>query len=119
VAIVGWWLVLALMPETRSLFVLRGAPFIALGAFATGDLLIVALGSAIVSLKRGEGWTGSLAWLVSGAMIYGAAYTVTIALSRDAPALGALLMTPAALLTVAATVTISSECNAVSSGTSA
>ena len=98
-AVVGCWLALFLRPAWRAAFRPDGAPDITLLALAPGDLLILGLGSAFVA------WAGphlvrpqrALAWLVAGATIYGALYTVALTLSGAVPVIGALLMCPAAV----------------------
>lgn len=97
-AVAAWWLALALWPEWRAPFQPHAAPDVVLFAFAPGDLLLLAAGSALV------GWIGGplirfrlpLAWGVAGATLYGALYTLTLAVTGAASPLGALLMIPAA-----------------------
>jgi hypothetical protein len=96
VAITGWWVLLGLVPAARSLFTPYDAPFATLASFAPGDLGIVAIGSLCVILRRGLGWSGSVAWVVAGAMLYGAAFVLTAAVLRASSPLGAILMVPAA-----------------------
>ncbi len=112
IAVTGWWALLAFVPPTWSLFAIHEAPRIALGAFAPGDLGIVAVGSALVALRRPRPWTGPLAWIVAGAMIYGAAYTVTASVLGAAPPLGALLMLPAAVASLLAAAALARDENA-------
>ena len=109
VAVVAWWLLLLTRPALRPLFSIRDAPFVALGAFAPGDILLIALGSALVSLGKVRGWVVPLAWMVAGAVSYGAIYCVAVAAAGSAPALGAVLMVGAAVLGIAAAVDISRE----------
>ena len=106
-AVVVWWGALALQPAAWPLFAVRGAPPIALGAFAPGDLGLVALGSAVVAVRGARAWSRELAWCVAGAMAYAAAYTVTAAAVRASAPLGALLMVPAAGASIAAALTLS------------
>ena len=108
-AVVGWWLLLLVRPALRPLFSIRAAPTVALGAFAPGDLLLIALGSALVSFGSNRSWVVPLAWMVAGAVSYGASYCVTVALVDSAVALGAILMIPAAVLSIAAALDISRE----------
>ena len=108
-AVAGWWLLLAVKTDARALFVLPDAPFVTLGAFAPGDLLLVSFGSAVVAMRRGTGWTRPLSWMVTGAMIYGAMYTATIVVVRDGPFLSAILMVPAALLTLGSAAALSRD----------
>jgi hypothetical protein len=101
-AVTAWWVLLAARPSARALFAVHGAPPAALGAFASGDLGLVALGSALVALLRGRRWGRELAWMVAGAMAYAAAYTATAALMRASGPLGAWLMLPAAAASIGA-----------------
>lgn len=101
-AVIAWWALLAARPSARALFAVHGAPPAALGAFAPGDLGLVALGSALVALQRGRGWSRALAWMVAGAMAYAAAYTATAAITRASGPLGAWLMLPAAAASIGA-----------------
>ena len=109
VSVIAWWLFLLVYPGMRPLFSVRDAPFISLGAFAPGDLLLIALGSALVSFGNHPRWVVPFGWMVAGAVSYGAIYCVTITVLGSAPALGAILMVPAAVLSVAAAVAISRE----------
>lgn len=106
IGVAGWWLMLAIEPSTRVLFAMPRAPA-ALLAFAPGDIAIVVLGSAYVGVRRGRGESAIVAWMVTGAMLYGALYTITVSLARIAPPLGALLMTPASMASVWAAVVLS------------
>lgn len=106
-AVSTWWAILALRPDARASFALHGAPFAALGAFAPGDLGLVALGSLVVALRGGRGWSRDLAWLVAGAMTYAAAYTATAALARASGPFGALLMLPAEAASLGSAYTLS------------
>ena len=98
-AVAGWWLALFVRPAWRAAFRPDAAPDIVLLALAPGDLLMLGLGSAFVA------WSGphlqrprrAVAWLVAGATIYGALYTVALTISGAVPVIGALLMCPAAV----------------------
>lgn len=98
-AVVAWWLLLASFPALRPLFRPAAAPDVTLLAFAPGDLLMLGLGSATVALlgDRRSPTVSAAAWLVAGATVYGAFYTITLAVSGAAGVVGACLMTPAAL----------------------
>ena len=109
VAVAAWWLVLALRPASRAAFNIRGAPDIALLAFAPGDLVVLASGSVVVAAAAGRAWTGALAWAVVGATLYGTLYTLAAALAGAASWLGVLLMAPAAVLSLLAARTLSRE----------
>ena len=114
--VVAWWLLLLITPDVRPLFSIREAPSIALGAFAAGDLLLIALGSALVSLASDRRWATPLAWMVAGAVAYGAMYCLSIAVAGSAPTLGAALMVPAAALSIAAALAISRDRRVTLSG---
>jgi len=117
-AVAGWWLVLAVDPSYRALFALRQEST-ALLAFAPGDIAIVVLGSAYVAIRRGRGPSSVVAWIVAGAMLYGALYTVTIRIARIGSPLAVVLMVPASLATCwAANVLSRGASSPISSGTS-
>jgi hypothetical protein len=85
---------------------------------APADLLMLALGSALVAsfgrhLVRPR---RALAWLVAGATVYGALYTLALVLANAAPALGAILMCPAAFASTLAALALDDRVNAVSPG---
>jgi hypothetical protein len=103
VTVVAWWVLLAALPAARPLFRPAGAPDVALFAFAPGDLLMLGLGSAAVALwsSRRDPTLGAAAWLVAGATAYAALYTITLAACGAMSAVGACLMTPAALASLA------------------
>jgi hypothetical protein len=109
VAVASWWLLLLVRPGLRPLFSIRDAPAVSLGAFAPGDLLLIGLGSALVAFSRNRSWTVPMGWMVAGAVLYGAIYCLTLAVSGDAQALGALLMVPAAVFSIAAALAISRD----------
>lgn len=102
IAVAAWWTLLATRPSTRALFRVAGAPDASLLAFAPGDLALLTLGSAALALSgRGaSAWRVPLAWLVAGAAVYAAAYTLALAASGAAGPLGAALMVPAAAASV-------------------
>ena len=108
-AVAAWWVMLAGAPATRLRFAHHDAPFVTLGAFATGDILVIALGSALVAWRHGVGWAAPLTWMVTGGILYAAAYAVTIAAVHGGPSLGALLMAPAAACTVVAAIVLSRD----------
>jgi hypothetical protein len=85
-------------------------------AFAPGDLLMLGLGSALVAsgshpVRRRR----AIAWLVTGATVYAALYTLTLALAGAAPPLGALLMCPAAVASTLAAFSLDDEVSAIPS----
>jgi hypothetical protein len=115
-AVVGWWAALWLRPEWRAAFRPLSAPDAVLLSFAPGDLLMLGVGSALVA------WPGphlrrrrALAWLVAGATVYAALYTLALALTAAAPPLGALLMCPAAVASTIAAFSLDNEVSAIPS----
>jgi hypothetical protein len=97
VAVLAWWIVLWLRPEWRAAFRPFSAPDAVLHSFAPGDLLMLGVGSALIASDHHRRHRRLLAWLVAGATVYAALYTLTLALAGAAPPLGALLMCPAAI----------------------
>jgi hypothetical protein len=106
-----WWAVLAVRPETRSFFSSPRAPETTLLAFAPADVAILVVGSAAVALagSQGRAWRGPLAWFVAGATVYGAIYTLTLAINGAIGPLGAALMTPAAAASVMCALALTRE----------
>ena len=100
-AVAAWWVALYARPPLRALFRPPAAPDATLLAFAPGDLLL-ALGSALAAASPARPARSIAAWLVAGAMSYAAAYTVVLAVTCAAGWLGAILMAPAALGSLAA-----------------
>lgn len=100
IAVIAWWAMLLFLPATRTAFAIRGAPPIALDAFAPGDLGLVAIGSLLVAAFTSRAWSGTLAWVVAGAMVYAALFTIATAITGASGPLGALLMMPAAIVSV-------------------
>jgi hypothetical protein len=102
VAILGWWIAVAMRAPVRSAFRAADAPDVTLLAFAPGDVLL-AFGSAAVALgvPATHSWRTALAWLVAGGVAYGAVYTGTLFASGAAGPWGAVLMIPAALASLA------------------
>lgn len=117
-AVTGWWVALLLRPEWRAAFRPKSAPDLVLLAFAPGDLLMLGLGSAIVALSGPHLMRRrrALPWLVAGATIYGALYTVALALSDAASPLGALLMCPAAVASALAALVLDDQVSSVPTG---
>ena len=96
VAVAAWWVALWLRPELRGLFRPFATPDAILLGFAPADLLMLGLGSALVAASsRQTNRRRVLAWLVAGATVYAALYTLTLAIIGYAPFLGAFLMIPA------------------------
>ena len=58
----------------------------------------------------------AMAWLVTGATVYGAIYTVTLAIAGAAPIIGAVLMVPAAVACIFAAIALDDDVSAIPSG---
>ena len=117
VAVTAWWLALWLRPEWRVAFLPKASTDAALLGFAPGDLLILGLGSGVVaSLGTAPLMRRALAWLVTGATVYGALYTVTLAASGSASMIGAVLMVPAAVACIFAALTLDADFSALPAG---
>ena len=118
VAVGGWWLALLLRPAWRAAFRPDSAPDVVLFAFALADLLILGLGSALVAFSAPHvaRQRRALGWLVAGATVYGALYTLALALVHAAPPLGAILMCPAAVAATLAAFALDDQVSAVSPG---
>jgi hypothetical protein len=103
-AVAGWWLALLLRPAWRDAFRPYSAPDATLLAFAPADLLILAVGSGLVAFAAPQllRWQPAMAWVVAGATVYGALYTLALTIAGAAPVLGALLMSPAAVASILA-----------------
>lgn len=117
-AVTGWWLALFFHPSWRDAFRPWSAPDAALLAFAPADLLILALGSALVAFSNQSDSRRqrALVWLVVGAMLYGASYTLTLTVMASASPLGAILMCPAAVASVVAAFALDGHVTAISTG---
>lgn len=99
-----WWLLLWRRPEMRGLFLPPGAGLVELLAFATPDLVIIAVGSLVtggLTLVRSP-WALPLGWLVAGAVDYAFLYCVSWATLRDGGWLSVAAMAPAALFSTIA-----------------
>jgi hypothetical protein len=105
--VIAWWLLLATSSGVGAHFLPRSGPASALTAFAPADLVIIAVGSAVVALRRADRLTLGLAWFVSGAMCYASLYTIAAVIAGFLPALGAVLMVPAACFSVLASAQLS------------
>ena len=101
-AIAAWWALLFAWPAARAPFRLAGAPEIALLGFAPADLLAALAAGWIAASPSSRPARTALAWCVAGAMVYASAYTVALAVTCAAGPLGAILMAPAALGSLAA-----------------
>jgi len=97
VAIIGWWALLLLRPETRQDFTAPGAPDATLLAFIVGDLTIYAVGSLVaaygLAYRRSWGWAALC--VNAGAGVYAALYGLALPLFSGGVWIGALMMAPA------------------------
>ena len=116
IAVGVWWLTLWLRPDWRDAFrPFSTADAILLG-FAPADLMLLGVGSALVAASgRQSRQRRALAWLVTGATVYAALYTLTLALVGAAPFLGALLMIPAGAAAAIAAHILDDDVSTVSS----
>ena len=116
-AVLGWWLALWLRPEWRVAFLPKSSSEGALLGFAPGDVLILGfLSAAVASLGNPSRPRRALTWLVTGATIYGAIYTITLAVIGAAPVDGALLMVPAAVACIFAAFALDDDVSAFPTG---
>lgn len=116
-AVIAWWLTLWRRPEWRVSFLPTASSDAALLGFAPGDVIMLGLLSALVaSLGNASRTRRALAWLVAGATVYGAIYTVTLAVTGAAPVIGALLMVPAGVACIFAAFALDDDVSAVPTG---
>jgi hypothetical protein len=116
-AVIAWWFTLWLRPESRIFFLPKASSNAALFGFAPGDVIMLVLLSAAVSALGNPSRTRrALAWLVAGATVYGAIYTVTLAVTGGAPVIGALLMVPAGVACIFAAFALDDDVNAIPTG---
>jgi hypothetical protein len=99
VAVVLWWVALAIWPAARPWFLPGTSIDPAFAAFAGADLLVLAPLSAVTSwlAASGRSWAPVAAWLTTGAVCYSAAYTVVWT-----PLVGAPVLSPLAMIAAAA-----------------
>jgi protein-S-isoprenylcysteine O-methyltransferase Ste14 len=111
IAVIGWWVFLALWPQTRAAFLPPGNDPSALSAFALPDSLLVAAGSLLTSVlvARSSGWALPIVWFVAGAIDYATFHVLAWAAIAGGGWNGFLLMAPAALLTTAFALRFASE----------
>jgi protein-S-isoprenylcysteine O-methyltransferase Ste14 len=98
-AVVGWWLMMYVRPETQTWFRLDNHSLISLDSFWLGDLLFIAPGSfaAAFLLYRRWKYVPVVMWLVTGAITQATAYSAAYTLQTDVGWLGVTLMLPAML----------------------
>ncbi len=98
-AVIGWWMLLIIRPDTRKWFALESGSLTSLWAFWLPDLSIIgplSLLAAILVSQRNRYATSAM-WLVTGAVSYATLYTLAIVMMTDHGWLGAVLMLPATL----------------------
>lgn len=77
---------------------------------------MLGVGSALVAWSRPHlRRRRVLAWVVAGATVYAALYTLALALTGAAPPLGAILMAPAAVASTIAAFSLDNEVSAIPS----
>lgn len=97
IAVIAWWLLLLLVPNSRKYFQLEPASEISLLAFWLADLMLLGAGSLLAAwlcLKNNENKSIVL-WSVVGAISYAAFYCLAFAFFTDSGWLGVTLMFPA------------------------
>ncbi len=95
-SVVGWWVVLWLVPGLRSSFVAEGLPFETLSMCAVVDIGLLGFGSLVAAygLARRRGWMYPVLCVVAGAGCYASIFTLTVALRTGDAWLGAAMMLP-------------------------
>jgi hypothetical protein len=98
--VAAWWLMLWLVPSTRTLFLAAPDwPPATLLAFALPDLAILVIGSAAAAmgLRRQAAWTRPLLWLVAGAVGYATLWCLGANLVANGGWLASVLMLASSL----------------------
>lgn len=97
-AVILWWILLSSFPASRSYFQIGDSETVLL-AFWLPDLLLLAIGSLIVSAfcYSDSKFLGLALWFVVGAISYATFYCLAFALMTDTGWLGVTLMLPATL----------------------
>jgi hypothetical protein len=99
---VGWWALLALSPADRLWFRPSSGTDDMLLAFWLADLLCIAGGSLLAAwwLRVGHRRRVHALWFLSGAIAYATLYCLALVAMTGEAWLGAILMVPAASVTV-------------------
>jgi protein-S-isoprenylcysteine O-methyltransferase Ste14 len=101
-AVAAFWGLLALVPELRTLFVIRGAGDSSLIGFAAADITIVsAAAAAAIGVARGERWAWLAMLLAAATAAYPALYSLAGVVAGLGGELSALLMLPVPLVNLA------------------
>jgi hypothetical protein len=102
IGVCAWWLLLVVLPRSRTWFLPSSGIGSSFVAFALPDLVVLALGSAIVAwlVAREHRMAPTAAALVAGGALYAALYTVAWSRLVHAPILPVVLMTGAAILSI-------------------
>lgn len=97
-AVAAWWWLLWSSPGSRARFHPAGSPETDLLAFWLPDLVLGAGGSlvAAVLVRASVAWRVPVVWMVAGSMIYGALYTIALAVATDDAWWSVAFMAPAA-----------------------
>lgn len=97
--VIGWWLLLLIVPDSRLLFVLEGNRETSLMSFWLADLVLIAMGSfaAAFLISRQNKYAGAAVWMVTGAVSYATFYTFAFVMTTDRGWLGVVLMFPATI----------------------
>lgn len=101
IAVVVWWILLWIRPQTRELFQLEAASETSLLAFFLPDIILIAVGSLVTAalIWLRHRYEVAAAWLVTGSVSYAAIYSLAFTLTTDRGWLGVTLMLPAMLWT--------------------
>jgi hypothetical protein len=94
-AVIGWWVLLMLLPSSRRLFLPVTAANDGFAALLLPDLGALALGSLVAGqlIRRGRPAGKLAAWFVAGAASYATLYTFAWAFLHRGPLLSVALMT--------------------------
>jgi protein-S-isoprenylcysteine O-methyltransferase Ste14 len=98
-AVIAWWLILLLMPQSRIYFALEKTSETSLLAFWLADLIFLAIGSLALSFLcfRESKMLTYVLWLVVGAFGYATIYCLAFAMLTDIGWLGVVMMSIAAV----------------------
>jgi protein-S-isoprenylcysteine O-methyltransferase Ste14 len=101
-AVVGWWVLLWTIPEARGWFVPESMTGLPLLSFWGADLVVAAGGSVVTAwgVATRQRMAGAAAWLVAGGLGYAALYCLELWRATGEGAIGAVMMTVAAGLSL-------------------
>lgn len=98
--ILGWWLLIGLLPASRKWFWPEAWPTAGLLSFWLPDLLLVAIGSIVgaEACWQRRGSAGPILWLTAGGMLYASLYCLAVSLSTGSAWLATATMLPAGMI---------------------